>query len=355
MGCAYNLFSKAFFCLDPEVAHNLSIAALKSGFMPFRDAAIDPVLKTEVFGLSFPNPIGLSAGYDKNGAVLDALLGLGFGFVEAGSVTPKAQAGNPKPRIFRLTEDQAVINRLGFNNKGLDVALTNFKAPRRAGIVGANLGANKNSDDRIADYVTGLKTLSPHADYVTVNISSPNTPGLRALQGKGELEDLLGRLMEARLSLPNVAGQTKPLLLKIAPDLTEADKRDIAEVAVAMKLDGLIATNTTITRPESLSAAQKTEMGGLSGAPLKSLSLQLVKDMYQLTNGTIPIIGVGGIATAADAYERIKAGASLVQIYSAMVYDGPYLAHKIATELAVLLKADGVASVSDAVGTSVSR
>lgn len=353
MGSGYKFFSKALFCLDPEKAHDLSLAALKSGFMSFRDPAIDPILKADLFGLSFPNPIGLSAGYDKNGAVLDALLGLGFGFVEAGSITPKPQAGNPKPRIFRLTEDQAVINRLGFNNKGLDVATRNFKSPRRAGIVGANLGANKDSEDRIADYVLGLKALAPHADYVTVNISSPNTPGLRALQGKGELEELLGRLMQARAEQPNVADQAKPLLLKIAPDLTGEDKRDIAEVAISMKLDGLIATNTTISRPDTLRSDHKLETGGLSGRPLKDLSLQLVKDMYQLTSGTIPIIGVGGISSAEDALERIKAGASLVQLYSAMVYEGPYLAHRIASELAELIKAEGFECVSQAVGTSV--
>ncbi len=352
MGSGYQLFSKALFCLDPEKAHNLSLAALKSGFMPLRDPAIDPVLKVDLFGLSFPNPIGLSAGYDKNGAVLDALLGLGFGFVEAGSITPKPQAGNPKPRIFRLTEDQAVINRLGFNNKGLDFAIRNFQAPRRAGIVGANLGANKDSEDRITDYVVGLKALAPHADYVTVNISSPNTPGLRALQGKGELEDLLGRLMHARAEQPDAVNQNKPLLLKIAPDLMEEDKRDIAEVAIAMKLDGLIATNTTISRPETLRSADKEQTGGLSGQPLKSLSLQLVKDLYQLTGGTIPIIGVGGIGSAEDALERIKAGASLVQLYSAMVYEGPYLAHRVASELAQLLKAEGFTNVAQAVGSS---
>lgn len=350
MGAAYKTLSKMLFCLDPEKAHNLSLAALKSGFMPYRDAAVDPILESEVFGLKFSNPVGLSAGYDKNGAVLDALLGLGFGFVEAGSVTPKAQTGNPKPRIFRLTEDQAVINRLGFNNKGLEVASKNFKAPRRAGIVGANLGANKDSQDRVSDYVIGLKTLAPTADYVTVNISSPNTPGLRALQGKGELEELLGRLMQARAELPTETDQKKPLLLKIAPDLTAEDKQDIAEVALAMKLDGLIATNTTISRPDTLSSAQKEEVGGLSGRPLKALSLQLVKDMYQLTQGAVPIVGVGGISSAEDAYDRIKAGASLVQIYSAMVYHGPYLAHQIASELVQLLKSDGHKTMSDAIG-----
>ncbi|WP_025899981.1 quinone-dependent dihydroorotate dehydrogenase [Sneathiella glossodoripedis] len=350
MGKLYGAFSKALFCLDPERAHNFSLAALKSGFMPLKDAEIDPVLQSNVFNLDFPNPVGLSAGYDKNGAVLDALLGLGFGFVEAGSITPLPQEGNPRPRIFRLTEDEAVINRLGFNNKGLEVAASNFKAPRRAGVVGANLGANKDSDDRIADYVLGLKTLAPYASYVTVNISSPNTPGLRALQGKGELEELLGRLMQARSQLPDENDRRKAILLKIAPDLTAEDKKDIAEVALAMKLDGLIATNTTITRPDTLTSTQKGETGGLSGAPLKALSERVVKDMYQLTGGEIPIIGVGGIASAEDAYSRIRAGASLVQLYSAMVYHGPFLAHKIALGLAGLLKADGYKSVSEAVG-----
>ncbi|WP_169566061.1 quinone-dependent dihydroorotate dehydrogenase [Sneathiella limimaris] len=350
MGGLYSAFSSLLFTLDPEKAHNLSLAALKSGFMPTKPAAIDPVLKTNLFGLEFANPIGLSAGYDKNGDVLDALLGLGFGFVEAGSVTPRPQPGNPKPRIFRLTEDKGVINRLGFNNQGLDVAVQNFSAPRRAGIIGANLGANKDSEDRIADYVTGLKALAPLADYVTVNISSPNTPGLRALQGRGELEELLGRVMEARASLEHAADQKKPILLKIAPDLTDEDKEDIAAVAKAVRLDGLIATNTTITRPDTLKSDQKTEVGGLSGRPIKALSLGVVKDMYRLTDGEIPIVGVGGIETAEDAYVRIRAGASLIQFYSAMVYRGPYLANEIAKGLAKLLKADGFQSVSQAVG-----
>jgi len=352
MAAGYSILSKTLFRLDAEKAHNLSILGLKSGFMPVKAADIDPVLKTACFGLAFPNPIGLSAGYDKNGDVLDALLGLGFGFIEAGSVTPRPQEGNPKPRIFRLVEDRAVINRLGFNNKGLAVAIQNFKAPRRAGIVGANLGANKDSEDRIADYVTGLKALAPWADYVTVNISSPNTPGLRALQGRGELEELLGRLMRARAGLDSDADRAIPLLLKIAPDLIEEDKEDIAQVALASALDGLVITNTTIARPDDLQSCYKTETGGLSGAPLKSLSMQILSDMYQLTDGKIPLVGVGGISSAEDAYARIKAGASLVQFYSAMVYEGPYLAHEIATGLAALLKADGYSSVADAVGVS---
>ncbi|OUR78821.1 dihydroorotate dehydrogenase (quinone) [Alphaproteobacteria bacterium 46_93_T64] len=348
----YKALSGALFLMDPEKAHNLSLMGLKSGFMPLKSANVDPSLAIDRFGLSFPNPIGLSAGYDKNGDALDALLGLGFGFVEAGSVTPKPQVGNPKPRIFRLKEDAAVINRLGFNNKGLEAAKKNFEAPRRAGVVGANLGANKDSDDRIADYVTGLKVLAPLADYITVNISSPNTPGLRALQGRGELEELLGRVMTARTELDTERDQNIPLLLKIAPDLTDEDKDDIAAVALSTGLDGLIISNTTITRPESLHNKQKVEIGGLSGAPLKSLSLKLLSEMYKHTDGKIPLVGVGGIATAEDAFERIKAGASLVQFYSAMVYEGPYLAHKMAVGLAALLKGNGFKSVEEAIGAT---
>ncbi|MEH6403997.1 MAG: quinone-dependent dihydroorotate dehydrogenase [Sneathiella sp.] len=352
MTSLYKTLSPLLFKLDPEKAHNLSLLGLKTGMIRPVKTNADPVLSSTVFGLDFPNPVGLSAGYDKNGDVLDGLLGLGFGFVEAGSVTPQPQAGNPKPRIFRLEEDEAVINRLGFNNKGLSAAVRNFSRKRRAGIVGANLGANKNSGDRIGDYVTGLKLLAPLADYITVNISSPNTPGLRALQGKGELEELLGRVMDARNDLTAEGGGAVPLLLKIAPDLTDEDKADIASVAIATSLDGLIITNTTITRPESLQNNHKGETGGLSGKPLKNLSLTLLKEMYQATDGSVPLVGVGGIGSAEDAYERILGGASLVQFYSAMVYEGPYLAQKMAVGLAALLKANGYSNVADAVGAA---
>ncbi|GLQ07990.1 dihydroorotate dehydrogenase (quinone) [Sneathiella chinensis] len=346
----YKILSPLLFTLDAERAHNLSLTALKSGLVPSVGPVTSDRLATTVFGLTFPNPVGLSAGYDKNGDVLDPLAGLGFGFVEAGSVTPKPQAGNPKPRIFRLKEDRAVINRLGFNNRGLDAAEANFKRRKGTGIVGANLGANKDSEDRIGDYVAGLKRLAPLSDYVTINISSPNTPGLRALQGRGELEDLLGRMMEARSSLPDAGSRSIPLLLKIAPDLTEEDKADIGAVALDMKLDGLIISNTTITRPETLKSPYRQEMGGLSGAPLKPLALGLLSDMYRITGGKIPLVGVGGIQSAEDAYNRIRAGASLIQFYSAMVYEGPYLARKIAEGLDALLVRDGHASVADAVG-----
>ncbi|TNE37478.1 MAG: quinone-dependent dihydroorotate dehydrogenase [Alphaproteobacteria bacterium] len=350
MAFPYSLLRPLLFQLEAETAHNFSLRALKSGLLLAVSNAPDPILKTRLFGLEFPNPVGLSAGYDKNGDVLDALAGLGFGFAEAGSVTPLAQDGNPKPRIFRLPEDQAVINRLGFNNRGLETAAANFGNRRKGFIVGANLGANKLSEDRIADYVTGMRRLAPLADYVTVNISSPNTPGLRALQGKAELEELLGRLMAARSDMTATGAASFPLLLKIAPDLTEDDKADIAAVALESGLDGLIVTNTTITRPETLRNVQKGETGGLSGQPLKELSLSVLKDMYRATSGKIPLIGVGGIQNVEDAYARIRAGASLIQIYSAMVYKGPYLAADIAKGLAACLKADGFSSIAEAVG-----
>jgi dihydroorotate dehydrogenase len=346
----YKILSSALFLVDPEKAHHLSLMALKKGFLPSVGANDFPSLRLSRFGLNFPNPIGLSAGYDKNGDVLDGVLGLGFGFVEAGSVTPRPQDGNPKPRIFRLERDQGVVNRLGFNNKGLEVAATNFAAPRRSGIVGANLGANKDSEDRIADYVTGLNRLAPFADYVTVNISSPNTPGLRALQGKGELEDLLGRVMAARAELDDEKKRDIPILLKIAPDLQDDDKQDIADVSLASGLDGLIISNTTITRPDHVQDMQKFEAGGLSGAPLRPLAQRILGEMYQLTKGKIPLVGVGGIQSAEDAYARILAGASLIQLYTGMVYEGPYLAHKISKGLASLLKENGYASVEEAIG-----
>lgn len=347
----YKCLAPLLFKLDPEKAHDLSMAGLKTGLIRAAAGDVDPVLKTNLFGLSFPNPIGLAAGYDKNGEILGPLLGLGFGFIEAGSITPKPQAGNPKPRLFRLQEDGAVINRMGFNNKGLDEAVKNFSAPRRNGIVGANLGANKDSVDRVADYVLGLKRLAPFVDYITVNVSSPNTPGLRTLQGKEELEELLGRLMEARTELAILGKEKIPLMLKIAPDLADEDKDDIAAVSKAFSLDALIISNTTITRPDHLQNPHKSEMGGLSGDPLKPLSLKLLREMYKATRGKIPLIGVGGIRNAQDAYDRIVAGASLIQLYSAMVYEGPFLAKNIADELAALLKKNGHSNVADAVGS----
>lgn len=346
----YRIARPLLFCLDAEKAHGVSLQALKNGLLPAVGNAPDPILGVDLFGLHFPNPVGLAAGYDKNGEALAGLKGLGFGFLEAGSITPRPQAGNPKPRVFRLVEDAGVINRLGFNSKGLEVAAANFAARPQGIIVGANLGANKESPDRIADYVTGMRRLAPLASYVTVNISSPNTPGLRALQGRAELEELLGRLTETRRAMIAAGTPSFPIFLKVAPDLTQADIADIAAVVREMGIDALICGNTTITRPASLRSAAKGEAGGLSGQPLKSIALQTLKELYVATKGEIPLIGAGGIQDAADAYARIRAGASLIQLYSAMVYKGPYLAEEIARGLAKRLRADGFNSVRDAVG-----
>jgi dihydroorotate dehydrogenase len=350
MSLLYRLAKPLLFCLDAEDAHNLSIKTLKFGLLPAVNSPPDQILQSKIFGLNFPTPIGLAAGYDKNAEVLDPLARLGFGFVEAGSVTPLAQAGNPKPRIFRLNSDNAVINRFGFNSQGLEVVAENFAKRRGNGIVGANLGANKNSSDRMQDYVLGMQKLAPLVDYVTVNISSPNTPGLRSLHGKQELDDLLGRLHETRAKMVSAGLRSFPLLLKIAPDLTDEDKADIAAAAHEFSLDGLIISNTTISRPQGLQGKHITETGGLSGAPLKSLALSVLKEMYKATNGKIPLIGVGGIDTAEEALTRIKAGASLLQLYTAMVYRGPYIAHEIGQELAKLLRAQNFSSLAECIG-----
>ncbi len=353
MSFLYSLMRPLLFTLSPETAHTLSIRALKSGLLPGVKQVADPVLETELFGLTFTNPIGLSAGYDKNAEAINGLERLGFGFLEVGSVTPQPQPGNPQPRIFRLPEDRAVVNRLGFNNEGLEVMAANLAARAHDHVVGANLGANKESPDRVQDYVIGLHRLAPLVDYVTVNISSPNTPGLRALHGREELTDLLGRLSEARREMVAEGLDNFPILLKIAPDLTEEDKADIAGTVQEFAIDGIIIGNTTITRPDHVKNKHKIETGGLSGAPLKALSLSVLKDMYRATGGQVPLIGVGGIETAEDAYERIRAGASLLQIYTAMIYHGPYVAHDIALGLAERLRADDYQNVSDAVGADV--
>ncbi|MEH6661352.1 MAG: quinone-dependent dihydroorotate dehydrogenase [Parasphingorhabdus sp.] len=343
----YNLAKPFIFALEAERAHGLTIAGLKT--VPMGPAPkCDPVLATRVAGLDFVNPIGMAPGFDKNGEVPDALIRMGFGYAEVGTLTPLAQAGNPKPRIFRLVEDKAVINRLGFNNKGQQDALPRLKRMRGRmgkGVLGINIGANKDSTDRIADYVIGAKNMAPLADYLTVNISSPNTPGLRALQDKGALAELLAAVMDAM-------GKSKtPVFLKVAPDLEPADIDDIVDVAMKQKIAALIISNTTITRPD-LKSANQSETGGLSGAPLKDLALQRLKDFRKASGGQIPLIGVGGIATAEDAYERIRAGASLIQLYTAMIYEGPTIAAAISCQLASLLKRDGYQNVAEAVGTA---
>jgi len=340
----YPLLRPLLFTLDAERAHGLSIAAVKR--LPLGGPGqADPRLAIRVAGLEFPNPVGLAPGYDKNAEVPDAMLALGFGFVEAGTITPRPQAGNPRPRLFRLAEDRAVINRMGFNNEGLATALQRLRARRgRPGIVGVNIGANKDSPDRIADYVTGTEAVAPLADYITVNISSPNTPGLRALQDKSALDELLAAVMAAR------GAGGPPVFLKVAPDLEPADIDDIAAVAIARGLDALIVANTTITRPP-LKSSLRDEGGGLSGEPLRAMALARLRSFRAATGGAVPLIGVGGIASAQDAYARIRAGASLVQLYSALVYEGPWLARRIARGLGELLVRDGFARLEDAVGT----
>lgn len=339
--------------LPPEAAHRMTLRALAAGLVPKPALADAPNLATRLWRRSFRNPVGLAAGFDKDAEVPDVMLGFGFGFVEVGTITPVPQLGNPKPRVFRLAEDRAIINRLGFNSAGLEAAVWRLSARRAAGreapgIVGANIGKNRDTHDDIGDYVEGVRCLAPLADYLTVNISSPNTPGLRDLQRKSTLTRLAGRLMEERARV--APRNPPPLLFKIAPDLGGEERADIAEAALSSGIEGLVISNTTVTRPASLRSRFAHEPGGLSGEPLFALSTALISDMYRLTGGRIPIVGVGGVASGADAYKKIRAGASLVQLYSALVYQGPALVQKITQELAALLARDGFTAVSAAIG-----
>jgi dihydroorotate dehydrogenase len=338
--------------LPPETAHRLTIAALAAGIAPWR-AKPDPAsLRVNLWNRSFSNPIGLAAGFDKNAEVPDAVLRFGFGFAETGTVTPRPQAGNPKPRLFRLTEDRALINRMGFNNQGLEAVQARLAHRRgRPGLVGANLGKNKDSADAIADYVKGVRALAPLADFITVNVSSPNTPGLRDLQRKATLLSLIAALKEARAAA--VPRDPPPLLLKIAPDLTAEERAEIAEAALESAIDGLIIANTTVARPASLRSRHARETGGLSGPPLFEAAKGLVAEMRRLTRGRIPLVGVGGIANGADAYAMIRAGASLVQLYTALVYAGAGLVERIKRDLAACLVRDGFTGIADAVGADV--
>jgi dihydroorotate dehydrogenase len=332
--------------LDPERAHGLTIWGLRHGFGPKQTGPDDPALAVRLWGLDFPNPIGVCAGFDKNAEAFAALHRAGFGFVEVGTVTPRPQQGNPRPRIFRLREDAALINRLGFNNEGLDRVAARLAGPR-TGILGANIGKNKDTDDPEVDFVTAARRVAALSDYVVVNVSSPNTPGLRALQDRAVLARLIGSVQQA---LRESVDAPPPLLVKIAPDLTAEDERDIAAVALESGLDGLIVSNTTVDRPESLRSAQRSETGGLSGRPLFDPSTRLLARMFAATEGRVPLIGVGGIASGVDAYAKIRAGASLVQLYTALAYHGPGLLDRIKTELLACLRADGLTSVGDAVG-----
>jgi dihydroorotate dehydrogenase len=338
----YPLIRPLVFMMEGERAHRMTVKALK--LLPVGEPKPAEPLASRVAGLDFPNPVGLAAGFDKDAEVFGQILRLGFGFAEVGTLTPLPQAGNPKPRLFRLPEDRAVINRMGFNNGGLEAARERLRKRRRSGIVGVNIGANKESADRAADYVTGVRAMAPLADYLTVNISSPNTPGLRALQDKVALDDLLGAVVEAR------GAARPPIFLKLAPDLERSDIDDIAEVAIDRGMDALIVSNTTISRPD-LRSRCKGETGGLSGAPLKSLALERLRDFRSATGGAVPLIAAGGIENGADAFARIRAGASLVQLYSALVYSGPGLARTICRELKELLTRHGFSNIAEAVGT----
>lgn len=339
----YRLVRPFAFALDAEAAHRATIAALKAA--PARQPPqFDPVLTTSVAGLGFPSPVGLAAGFDKDAEVADAMLGLGFGFVEVGTLTPRPQAGNARPRLFRLVEDRAVINRMGFNNRGQADALKRLERRDRArGILGVNIGANKDSADRIADYIAGVAAMSSVADYLTVNISSPNTPGLRNLQAGGELDELLAAVQSAQL----VGGP--PIFLKVAPDLGDGDHERIARAALDHGIDALIVANTTVSRPP-LRSRYAGEQGGLSGAPLRDLAQEQLKRFRAIVRSDLPLIAAGGIASTDDAWARITAGASLVQLYSAMVYEGPGLALRIARGLAERARRVGYASISEAVG-----
>lgn len=372
---ATKLVNPFFALLDPEVAHRLAVSAASRGWVP-REKRPDPtILGLEVWGRRFSNPLGLAAGFDKNAEAVEGLLGLGFGFVEVGSVTPIPQDGNPKPRIFRLREEGAIINRCGFNSEGivavakrlgaqhgkrkLETSSTSSPAGDEVkqggkagpGILGVNLGKNKTTEDAAADYVQGVHTLSQYADYLVINISSPNTPGLRQLQGRKQLKDLVKKVQAARDEMQWGEEGPPPLLVKIAPDLSMQDLEDIAAVALALRVDGLIISNTTIQRPETVSknpVAQ--ESGGLSGKPLYELSTNILKEMYILTKGRIPLIGCGGISSGEDAYKKIRAGATLVQLYTALAYGGPALIPKIKAELTQCLERDGYKTIHEAVG-----
>jgi dihydroorotate dehydrogenase len=347
----YPLVRPLLFALDAERAHGLTIAALKRRpAAPARARPSAGPLAVRVAGLDFPNPVGLAAGFDKNAEVFGAMLGLGFGFVEVGTLTPLPQAGNPRPRLFRLIEDRAVINRLGFNNRGQEDArprlATRHWSSSNAGIVGVNIGANKDSADRIADYAAGVRRMAGVADYLTINISSPNTPGLRALQDEAALNDLLATVVAARAE----SGASPPLFLNVAPDLEPADIDSIAKAALDHRLDALIVSNTTISRPP-LESPNKGQAGGLSGAPLKRLALQRLRDFRTATGAGLPLVAAGGVESGPDAYDRIRAGATLVQLYTALIYHGPGLVSTILAELEAYLAADGFTSVAEAVGT----
>lgn len=345
----YSLTRPLIFRLEAEKAHNLALSAL--ALLPAgTPAAPDPMLRCRIAGIDFPGPVGLAAGFDKDGLIAHKMHHFGFGFAEIGTLTPLPQSGNPRPRLFRLSDERAVINRMGFNNQGQIAASRRIASMRREGrVIGLNIGANKDSTDRIADYVSGVRTMAPLADYLTINISSPNTPGLRTLQGREALNELLRAVTAARS-----ADVAAPIFLKVAPDLAPADIDDIARCVIDHRIDALIVSNTTISRPPMRSPLAG-EAGGLSGAPLHDLALTRLRDFRAALGPELPLIGAGGIATADQAYARIRAGASLVQLYSAMVFEGPGVAARINKGLKALLRRDGLSNISQAVGMDAPR
>ena len=349
IGSLFNLARPLIHRMDAETAHRLTVAALAAA-PALKPGSDDPVLATEAFGLTFPNPVGLAAGFDKNAEAVDGSLGLGFGFVEIGGVTPLPQPGNPRPRVFRLVEDEAVINRYGLNSEGMEAVAKRLEARRgRGGIVGVNLGANKESADRAADYAILARRLAPLADFLTINVSSPNTPGLRDLQAETALDDLVARTLAARDEVA-ASGKRTPILIKIAPDLTLPELDGMIAVARKRGIDGMIVSNTTIARPESLRNAAKAETGGLSGKPLFTASTRILAETFLRVEGQFPLIGVGGVDSAETAFAKIRAGATLVQFYSAMVFKGPGLAKEVKAGLAAQARRAGLPRLTALIG-----
>jgi len=350
----FDLVLPALRCLDPETAHRLTVRGLATGLGPADRSPPPASLGQRLWGLDFPHPVCMAAGFDKSAECWRGLQKLGVGAVEVGTVTPRPQAGNPRPRLFRLPQDRAAINRNGFNNDGLEAAVSRLAGrDRRRGVVGINIGANKDTADPVDDYVLGVRLLAPLADYVTVNVSSPNTPGLRDLQGEGPLGRLLAAVLAARAEACGAA--PPPVLLKIAPDLADGQVEAIVETALACGIDGLIVSNTTTARPDSLRSAARTEAGGLSGRPLFEPSTRVLARAYRAAAGRLPLVGVGGVEDGATAYAKIRAGARLVQLYTALVYNGPGLFRRIRDDLAARLAADGLHRIEDAVGLDADR
>ena len=352
MADMYRLIDPILRRLDPESAHAFALKALRSSLVPLNPGADDPILATTLFGRALANPIGLAAGFDKNALAVDAAWRLGFGFIEVGGVTPRPQQGNPRPRLFRLQEDRAVINRMGFNNDGMAVIGERVRGRDRAlGMAGVNLASNSDTTDPAEDFAQLVAHFTPIADYLTIDISCPNTPNGKIFQQAGPLDALLGRLKAVRAQAARAGGcAPPPMLIKSAPDLTEVEKTGIARSALKHGIDGMIVANTTTHRPTSLRSRHKAERGGLSGQPMLAAATALLGEFHRLTEGKLPLIGVGGIFSGADAYAKIRAGASAVQLYTALIFEGPGLVRRIKEDLAALLKRDGFSRLADAVG-----